>query len=67
MESGSAGFVHSDDAVANGTYPLSRPLFLFTNGFPKLGSVPFKFVTFYLSEKGQTLIEAKDFVPVTNY
>jgi len=53
--------------VANGTYPLSRPLFLFTNGFPKLGSVPFKFVSFYLSEKGQELIEAKDFVPVTNY
>ena len=48
-------------------YPLSRPLFLFTNGFPKLGSIPFKFVTFYLTEKGQELIEAKDFVPVTNY
>jgi phosphate transport system substrate-binding protein len=53
--------------VANGTYPLSRPLFLFTNGFPKLGSIPFKFVTFYLTEKGQDLIEAKDFVPMTNY
>ncbi len=53
--------------VANGTYPLSRPLFLFTNGFPKLGSIPFKFVTLYLTEKGQELIEAKDFVPMTNY
>jgi phosphate transport system substrate-binding protein len=53
--------------VANGTYPLSRPLFMFTNGFPKLGSIPFKFVTFYLSEKGQELIEAKDFVPLTDY
>jgi phosphate transport system substrate-binding protein len=53
--------------VANGTYPLSRPLFLFTNGFPSLGSMPLRFVTFYLSEKGQELIEAKDFVPVTNY
>jgi phosphate transport system substrate-binding protein len=53
--------------VANGTCPLSRPLFLFTNGFPKLGSIPFKFVTFYLTEKGQELIEAKDFVPMTNY
>ena len=42
-------------------------MFLFTNGFPKLGSIPFKFVTFYLSEKGQELIEAKDFVPMTNY
>ena len=61
------GIAPTKQTVANGTYPLSRPLFLFTNGFPKLGSIPFKFVTFYLSEKGQELIEAKDFVPVTNY
>jgi phosphate transport system substrate-binding protein len=61
------GIAPTKQTVANGTYPLSRPLFLFTNGFPKLGSIPFKFVTFYLTEKGQTLIEAKDFVPLTNY
>jgi ABC-type phosphate transport system substrate-binding protein len=40
---------------------------MFTNGFPKLGSATYKFVTFYLSEKGQELIEAKGFVPLTNY
>jgi phosphate transport system substrate-binding protein len=61
------GVMPTKQTVASGTYPLSRPLFLFTNGFPKLGSIPHKFVTFYLSEKGQALIEAKDFVPVTNY
>ncbi len=61
------GVMPTKQTVANGTFPLTRPLFLFTNGFPKLGSVPYKFVTFYLSEKGQELIEAKDFVPVTNY
>ena len=55
------------DTILNGTYPLSRPLFLFTNGYPKLGSTIHKFVTFYLTEKGQELIEAKGFVPITKY
>ncbi len=53
--------------IANGSYPLARPLFMFTNGYPKLGSTVYKFVTFYLTEKGQALIEAKNFVPLTNY
>jgi phosphate transport system substrate-binding protein len=61
------GVAPSRQTVANGTYPLSRPLFMFTNGFPKLGSVVYRFVTFYLSEKGQELIEAKGYVPLTNY
>jgi phosphate transport system substrate-binding protein len=53
--------------IASGTYPLARPLFMFTNGYPKLGSTVYKFVNFYLTEKGQSLIEAKNFVPLTNY
>jgi len=53
--------------VASGTYPVSRPLFLFTNGYPKLGSMVHKFVSFYLTERGQELVEAKGFVPLTNY
>ncbi len=61
------GIKPSRQTVANGTYPLSRPLFMFTNGFPKLGSPLYRFVTFHLSEKGQELVEAKGFVPLTNY
>ncbi len=53
--------------VANGTYPLSRPLYLFTNGYPKLGSTVMAFCNFYLSEKGQEVISAKGFVPLTEY
>jgi phosphate transport system substrate-binding protein len=53
--------------IASGAYPVTRPLFLFTNGYPKLGSTTHKFCTFYLTEKGQELIEAKGFVPLTNY
>jgi len=61
------GITPTRQTVANGSYPISRPLFLFTNGYPKLGSVIHKFVSFYLTEKGQELVEAKGFVPLTNY
>lgn len=53
--------------IATGVYPVSRPLFMFTNGYPELGSMTHKFCTFYLTEKGQELIEAKGFIPLTNY
>lgn len=52
----------SIDNVVNGKYPISRPLFLYTNGEPK-GLVK-KFVDFALSEEGQKIILATDFVPV---
>jgi phosphate transport system substrate-binding protein len=57
----------SRQTIVSGTYPVARPLFMFTNGYPKLGSTAFKFCTFYLTEKGQELIESKKFVPLTNY
>jgi len=61
------GIMPSKETITNGTYPLSRPLFLFTNGYPELGSLSYNFCTFYLSEKGQEIITAKGFVPVTGY
>jgi phosphate transport system substrate-binding protein len=61
------GILPNRQTIANGTYPVARPLFMFTNGYPKLGSMIHKFCTFYLTEEGQTLIEAKEFVPLTNY
>ena len=61
------GIMPSKQTVASGTYPMSRPLFLFTNGYPVLGTMSYKFCVFYLTEKGQEIIEAKGFVPVTKY
>jgi phosphate transport system substrate-binding protein len=61
------GIMPSKETIAKGTYSLSRPLFLFTNGYPELGSLSYNFCTFYLSEKGQEIIAAKGFVPVTHY
>jgi phosphate transport system substrate-binding protein len=57
----------SRKTIASGSYPVSRPLFMFTNGYPKLGSMTHRFVSFYLTEKGQELVEAKGFIPLTNY
>ncbi len=57
----------SQDTIVNGSYPISRPLYMFTNGYPKLGSMAHKFCTFYLSETGQEIVQAKGFVPVTKY
>lgn len=61
------GVKPSRGTIASGKYAISRPLFLFTNGYPKLGSMAHAFCTFHLTEKGQEIIEAKGFVPVTNY
>lgn len=53
--------------ISSGRYPISRPLFMFTNGYPELGTHLHAFVTLYLSKKGQEIIKAVGFVPVTNY
>jgi len=50
--------------VIKGKYPISRPLFLYTNGAPE-GLVK-KFVDFVLSKDGQDIVLATDFVPVNN-
>jgi phosphate transport system substrate-binding protein len=48
--------------VVSGKYPISRPLFLYTNGEPQ-GLVK-QFVEFALSKEGQEIVVATDFVPV---
>ena len=53
--------------VSSGRYPIARPLFMFTNGYPGLGTHLHAFVTLYLTEQGQDIIEDIGFVPVTNY
>jgi phosphate transport system substrate-binding protein len=50
--------------VINGSYPVSRPLLLYTNGAPQ-GLVK-KFIDFALSKEGQDIVLATDFVPIAN-
>ena len=61
------GVMPTKKSIASGKYPISRPLYMFTNGYPKLGSLTHQFISFYLTDKGQEIIEAKGFVPVTDY
>jgi len=61
------GVKPSRQTILTGKYPVSRPLFMFTNGYPTLGSMAHKFVTFHLTEEGQEVVEDKGFVPVTDY
>ncbi len=61
------GVMPTKDNILSGKYLVSRPLFMFTNGYPQLGSMTHKFCTFYLTETGQEIVEAKGFVPLTNY
>ncbi|MFO7769308.1 MAG: phosphate ABC transporter substrate-binding protein [bacterium] len=61
------GIYPSAKTVTTGTYPIARPLFMFTDGYPKMGSHLYQFVTYYLTEEGQRIIEGIGFVPVTSY
>lgn len=61
------GVTPSRRTIATAEYPLVRALYVWTNGYPKLGSTLHRFVAFYLTEKGQDIVEAKGFIPLTNY
>ncbi|MFX1295741.1 MAG: PstS family phosphate ABC transporter substrate-binding protein [Promethearchaeota archaeon] len=54
----------SVDAVKNGSYPISRPLFLVTNGPPAAGSLAEMYINFALSPVGQAIVLAEDYVPL---
>jgi len=50
------------DNVLKDKYPISRPLFLYTNGEPK--DLVKKFLDFVLSKEGQDIVLKTDFVPI---
>ena len=52
----------SIDNVVKGKYPISRPLYIYTNGQPE-GLVK-KFLDFTLSKEGQEIVLKLDFVPI---
>lgn len=48
--------------VVSGRYPISRPLFIYTNGEPQ--SQVKSFLDFILSDEGQSVVSKMDFVPI---
>jgi len=61
------GVFPSAATVRTGEYAIARPLFMYTAGYPKLGSAVYQFVTLHLSEDGQEIVEEIGFIPVTSY
>lgn len=61
------GVEPSPETIASGKYPIARPLFMFTDGYPDMGSHLFGFINLYLAPKGQEIVEGIGFVPVTRY
>ena len=61
------GIMPDHNTVSSGVYPIARPLFMFTNKYPKLGTHLHAFVTLHLTQKGQEIIEEIGFIPVTSY
>jgi phosphate transport system substrate-binding protein len=55
------------DTISSGRYPIARPLYMFTNGYPAMGSHLYSFVTLHLTPKGQEIVESIGFIPVTKY
>jgi phosphate transport system substrate-binding protein len=57
------GIAGSETTTLNGTFPISRPLFMFTNKWPT-GDVS-KFINYMLHpEKGQKLVKGAGYVPL---
>jgi phosphate transport system substrate-binding protein len=50
------------EAVIAGTYPISRPLYMITNGFPT--GVTLDFILFALSDEGQRIVQEVGYVPI---
>jgi len=60
-DAGSKYVTPSVETIQSGEYPISRPLFLYTNGEPQ-GLVK-RFIDYVLSADGRAVITATDFVP----
>ncbi len=56
------GITASAASAMNGSYPISRALFMFTNGWPE--GVTMSYLNFILSPDGQKMVEEEGFVPL---
>ncbi len=56
------GVIGNETTTQSGQYLISRPLFLFTNGWPE--GTPLEFINYVFSAKGQKLIQEVGSIPV---
>jgi len=48
--------------ITDGTYPISRPLYMLTNGEPE--GLSQRYIEFILSAEGQEIVASEDYIPV---
>ena len=58
------GILPNKKSITSGRYPIARPLFMFTDGYPKMGGDIFNFVTLHLSSEGREIISDLGYIPV---
>lgn len=58
------GVAPTPETVIAKTYPIARPLFMYTNGRPKEGTALYDFVNLSKTAEGKRIIEDVGFVPV---
>ena len=58
------GILPNAKSITSGKYPIARPLFMFTNGYPKMGGDIFNFVTLHLTGEGREIISDLGYIPV---
>ena len=54
----------SEETVADNTYPIARPLYMYTNGRPKQGTALYDYVTLGTTSEGRKIISETGFVPL---
>ncbi len=57
------GILPAAKSVSTGKYPIARPLYMFTNGYPKMGSDVYNFVTLHLSKEGREIVSDLGYIP----
>ena len=62
LDNGKGSVAPTAKSILSGTYPLSRPLYFYTNGEPS--GLTKEFSDFVLSEKGQSLVSKVGYVPL---
>jgi len=59
------GILPTPKNISTGRYPIARPLYMFTNAFPKMGSPLYDFVTLHLGKEGREIVKDLGYIPVT--
>ncbi|MEI6562789.1 MAG: phosphate ABC transporter substrate-binding protein [bacterium] len=58
------GIAPTPETVLAKTYPIARPLYMYTNGRPKEGTALYDFVNLCKTEEGKKIIEDTGYVPL---